>query len=109
MSKIINVYKQKNFNNYINDLKLEYILEKLKTDTTFLNKDVKELANISGFNNAEGFSDNFKSSDMDFQILISHEYYDNPEIIKGIINDMTKMSYVLLNDIRIELCTPFEI
>lgn len=51
----------------------------------------------------EYFSDNFKSSDMDFQILISHEYYDNPEIIKGIINDMTKMSYVLLNDIRIEL------
>ena len=41
-------------------MKLEYILEKLKTDTTFLNKDVKELANISGFNNAEGFSDNFK-------------------------------------------------
>lgn len=60
LSKIINVYKQKNFNNYINDLKLEYILEKLKTDTAFLNKDVKELANIAGFNNAEGFSDNFK-------------------------------------------------
>lgn len=60
LSKIINVYKGKNFNTYINDLKLDYILNLLKTDRKYLNKDVKELSQISGFLNPENFSDNFQ-------------------------------------------------
>lgn len=60
LSKVINVYKGKNFNIYINDLRLEYVVEHMKTDWNFLNKDVKELTHIAGFTNSENFSDNFQ-------------------------------------------------
>ena len=60
LSKIINVYKEKNFSNYLNDLRLEYIVELLKKEHKYLNRDIKELANIAGFTNAEAFSDNFQ-------------------------------------------------
>lgn len=60
LSKIINAYKEKNFSNYLNDLRLEYIVELLKTEHQFLEKEIKELANIAGFTNAEAFSDNFQ-------------------------------------------------
>ena len=46
--------------NYLNDLRLEYIVELLKTEHQFLEKEIKELANIAGFTNAEAFSDNFQ-------------------------------------------------
>ena len=60
LSKIVNVYKGKNFNIYVNDLRLDYILNLLKSDWDYLNKDVKELAAASGFTNTENFSDNFQ-------------------------------------------------
>ncbi len=60
LSKIINVYKEKNFTQYINDLRLDYILERLKTDEELLQIDVKEIANEAGFSSAESFSDNFQ-------------------------------------------------
>ena len=60
LSKIINAYKEKNFSNYLNDLRLEFIVELLKTEHQFLEKEIKELANIAGFTNAEAFSDNFQ-------------------------------------------------
>ena len=60
LSKIINAYKGKNFSNYLNDLRLEFIVELLKTEHQFLEKEIKELANIAGFTNAEAFSDNFQ-------------------------------------------------
>ena len=59
-SKIINTYKGKNFTLYINDLRLDYIIDHLKNDVKYINKDVKELATISGFSNTENFSDNFR-------------------------------------------------
>lgn len=59
-SKIINTYKGKNFTLYINDLRLDYIINHLTNDVKYLNKDVKELATIAGFSNAENFSDNFR-------------------------------------------------
>ncbi|GGP01612.1 hypothetical protein GCM10010992_02690 [Cloacibacterium rupense] len=60
LSKIINVYKGKTFNIYINDLRLDYILEFLKNDYKYLNMDIKELSRLSGFSNTENFSDNFQ-------------------------------------------------
>lgn len=59
LSKIINTYKGSNFNVYINNLRLNYIIDLLRTDATYLQYDVKELANICGFSNSESFSDNF--------------------------------------------------
>jgi hypothetical protein len=51
----------------------------------------------------EYYSNDFTNSDMDFEILVAEEYYNNKELISTIINDLTKMSYVILFDIRIEL------
>lgn len=59
-SKIINTYKGKNFTLYINDLRLDYIIQHLKNDVKYLNMDVKELSSIAGFSNTENFSDNFR-------------------------------------------------
>lgn len=58
-SKIINTYKGKNFALYISDLRLNYIIDHLKSDVKYLNMDVKELAAIAGFSSAENFSANF--------------------------------------------------
>jgi len=59
-SKIINTYKGKNFTLYINDLRLDYIIEHLKNDVKYINMDVKELASIAGFSSTENFSDHFR-------------------------------------------------
>lgn len=59
-SKIINTYKGKNFTLYINDLRLDYIIDHLKNDVKYLNMDVKELASIAGFSSTENFSDHFR-------------------------------------------------
>ena len=59
-SKIINTYKGKGFTNYINNLRLDYIVNLMKNDSSYLTMDVKELARICGFINTESFSDNFQ-------------------------------------------------
>lgn len=59
-SKIINTYKGKNFTLYINDLRLDYIIDHLKNDVKYINLDVKELAAIAGFSSTDNFSDNFR-------------------------------------------------
>jgi len=59
-SKIINTYKGKKFGAYISDLRLDYIIHQLRTDLSFLNADIKELARIGGYTNAESFSVNFQ-------------------------------------------------
>lgn len=59
-SKIINTYKGKNFTLYINDLRLEYIIDHLKNDIKYITMDVKELASRAGFSSTVNFSDNFR-------------------------------------------------
>lgn len=60
LSKIIKVYKEKNYNHYINDLRIDYIVNSLQKDSKMLSKDIKELSIIAGFGNSESFSDHFK-------------------------------------------------
>lgn len=60
LSKIINVYKGKTYNNYVNDLRLDYLINLLKNDAKYLNYDVKDLASMTGFTSAVNFSDNFQ-------------------------------------------------
>ena len=69
LSRIINVYKGKSFNHYINDLRIDYIIEFMKNDAKYLNIDVKELATMAGFTNAISFSDNFQRT---FQLKLSY-------------------------------------
>lgn len=60
LSKIINSSKQVNFTNYLNQLRIEYAIEKLKTDSLFRNYTIQAIAEESGFNKAQSFSTAFK-------------------------------------------------
>ncbi|UGU14444.1 helix-turn-helix domain-containing protein [Sinomicrobium kalidii] len=59
LSKTINLYKQKTFNTYINDLRVDYAVSRLKTDQKFRNYTITAIARESGFNSQEPFSKAF--------------------------------------------------
>ncbi|GAA4276663.1 helix-turn-helix domain-containing protein [Aquimarina mytili] len=59
LSKIINTYKEKSFNYYINDLRVKESITKLKTDSRFRNYTIKAIAQEIGFNTTDAFSKAF--------------------------------------------------
>lgn len=59
LSMVINTYKEKNFRQYINDLRVNYALKRLRSDKTFRKYTVKAIALEIGFNNPEAFSKAF--------------------------------------------------
>ena len=59
LSKVINFNKQKNFSNYLNDLRIEYAIEQLKNNPQFRKYSVKGMAQEVGFNSPESFSKAF--------------------------------------------------
>ncbi|MGV6829464.1 MAG: helix-turn-helix domain-containing protein [Flavobacteriales bacterium] len=59
LSKVINLQKEKHFSHYINDLRINYIYQRLKTDSKLRNYTIKAIANECGFNSAEYFSKAF--------------------------------------------------
>ncbi|BAP32919.1 AraC family helix-turn-helix domain protein [Chryseobacterium sp. StRB126] len=61
LSEVINNNKEKNFNGYINKLRINHIVQLLKTDPTFLNYKVSYLAEYSGFSSHSAFTTVFKS------------------------------------------------
>lgn len=61
LSEVINQYKEKNFNGYINELRIHYIVNKLKTDPIYLSYKVSYLAEECGFSTHSSFSAVFKS------------------------------------------------
>ena len=61
LSEIINKYKGKNINLYINELRIKYIVEKLKNDPKYLQYKVSYLAEECGFASHSSFSAVFKS------------------------------------------------
>ena len=61
LSKIINFYKNKNFSNYLSDLRIDYSIKKLSNDPTFRKYSIKAIASEIGFNNTESFSKAFYS------------------------------------------------
>lgn len=60
LSKIINTYKGKTFIHYINDLRIEYILQELKVNTTLHRYTILGVAKEASFNSAESFTAAFK-------------------------------------------------
>ncbi|MEM6719879.1 MAG: AraC family transcriptional regulator [Bacteroidota bacterium] len=56
LSRIINHYHQKNFNTYINDLRIEYLINKLNSDKNFRKYTISAIAEEGGFTNALSFS-----------------------------------------------------
>jgi YesN/AraC family two-component response regulator len=61
LSEIINSHYQINFNSYINNLRINYIIEKLKTDPNYKNYKISYLAESSGFSSHSSFATVFKS------------------------------------------------
>ncbi len=59
LSQLINQYKGKSFNNYVNELRINYAIAKLKTDLTFRKYSIKAIAFEVGFNTTESFSKAF--------------------------------------------------
>lgn len=61
LSEVINNHKGKNFNGYINELRINHIIHVLKTDSTYLNYKVSYLAEYLGFSSHSAFTNIFKS------------------------------------------------
>lgn len=59
LSKIINHYKGKTFTNYINDLRVEEVVNRLKIEKQFRNYTIQAIAYESGFKSAQSFSKAF--------------------------------------------------
>ncbi|WP_271784158.1 AraC family transcriptional regulator [Aquimarina algiphila] len=59
LSKIINTYKQKSFSVYINELRIDYVIDKLKNDAKFRLYTIKAISREIGFNTTEAFSKSF--------------------------------------------------
>ncbi|MEO8516316.1 MAG: AraC family transcriptional regulator, partial [Flavobacterium sp.] len=56
LSKVINEVKGCNFNQYINVLRIEYILDKLETEKKFSHYTIQALSEFSGYNNVQTFT-----------------------------------------------------
>ncbi|WP_298508835.1 AraC family transcriptional regulator [uncultured Kordia sp.] len=60
LSKIVNTYKEKNFTTYINDLRIDYLVNHVQTDSKYQKYTIRAIAEEIGFSNPEGFSRAFQ-------------------------------------------------
>lgn len=60
LSHIINTYKDKDFNNYTNELKIKYIINKIQNNSQFRSYKIAILAEEAGFSSPNKFSTVFK-------------------------------------------------
>ncbi|WP_103070344.1 helix-turn-helix domain-containing protein [Aquimarina sediminis] len=60
LSQVVNQEKKSNFNNYINELRINYLLSKLLTDEDFRNSKLSYIAASVGYNNLNTFNAAFK-------------------------------------------------
>ncbi len=61
LSKIINKHKGLNFNDYINNLRIEYAVNRLKSDKKFRSFSIKSIATELGYKSDYSFAKHFKS------------------------------------------------
>jgi AraC-like DNA-binding protein len=61
LSEVIHIHKNKNFNNYINELRINYIINLMTTDKKYLDYKVSYLAETCGYSSHSAFSAVFKS------------------------------------------------
>ncbi len=61
LSKIISTYKHKKFYEYINELRIEYVLKRLKEDSKFRNYSIKHIAEEIGYKSTNSFTKYFKA------------------------------------------------
>jgi AraC-like DNA-binding protein len=61
LSKVVNLKKDKNFSQYISELRIAYAVDKLKNNPRFRKYTIKAIAEEVGFGNAQSFSKAFYS------------------------------------------------
>jgi len=61
LSYVINKHKQKDFNSYINELKIHYIIEKLKNEPKYRKYKISYLAEECNFSSHSKFTATFKT------------------------------------------------
>lgn len=59
LSKVINIYKETNFNGYINKLRINYLVNLLKKEPRYRNYTIEALSETAGFLTPRHFSDTF--------------------------------------------------
>lgn len=81
LSKIINTHKKKNFNNYINSLRINYITQELYNNPKIRKYKIAILAEMSGFASREVFTSVFKKeTDMSPSYFIKNLDKETKEI-----------------------------
>lgn len=60
LSKIINSYKNKTFTNYINDLRVDYTIDRIQNDEMYKKYTIKAIAQEAGFTNSGAFLRSFQ-------------------------------------------------
>jgi AraC-like DNA-binding protein len=55
LSKVINTYKNKNFRTYINDLRVDYLVQRMQHDPMYRKYTLRAIAEEGGFSNPESF------------------------------------------------------
>ncbi len=88
LSKIINTYKKKSFNQYINDLRIDQSIVKLKIDAKFRNYTIKAIAQEIGFNTTDAFSKAFYKKNG------IHPSYFIKELEKQIVTKQSDSNYI---------------
>lgn len=61
LSKVLKDHKQKSFYEYLNELRIQYALHKLKEDSKFRNYSIKHIAEEIGYKSANSFTKHFKA------------------------------------------------
>lgn len=61
VSYILNNEKGKNFSTYLNDIRIDYVIQKLKSDPNFRNYKISHLSKKCGFSSHSKFSSAFKT------------------------------------------------
>ncbi|MEA1784596.1 helix-turn-helix domain-containing protein [Arenibacter sp. GZD96] len=90
LSQVINQEKNTNFNNYINGLRINYLLPKLIENLEFRNSKLTYIAFTIGYNNLNTFNDAFKK-----RLGILPSYF-----IKELNNDIAVSNYAVITKLK---------
>lgn len=80
LSKVVNTFKEKSFSNYINDLRVEYAVNRLYNDMQFRKYSIEAIADDLGFKSSRSFFGVFQK-----KMGISPSYYIS-QLNKDLIN-----------------------
>lgn len=61
LSKVMNIHYQKNFNTYINELRIQYIIHQLNHDKRYLSYNIQSLSEEVGYKSPDSFTKAFKT------------------------------------------------